>query len=67
MRKHAQFLRIGKLKGDGIIELAAKHNLRELAAEIGNYGDIDGQLTHLNYILRGADTAADVASDAHPV
>lgn len=53
-----------KLKGTGIIEVAAKHNLREIAAEIGDYGDIDGRRTNRNYILCGANTAAGVASDA---
>jgi hypothetical protein len=61
---HAQFLRIKKLKGEAIITLAARHNLREIAAEIGGYGDIDGRRVHLNYILRGAGTAASVASAA---
>lgn len=64
MRKHAQFVSMKKLKGAGKIEVAAKHNLREIAAEIGDYGDIDGRRTNQNYILCGTDTAAGVASDA---
>lgn len=64
MIKHAQLVRIKKLKGAAIIEVAAKHNLREIAAEVGGYGGIDAQRVHLNYILRGADTSAGVAGAA---
>jgi hypothetical protein len=64
MVKHAQLVRIKKLKGDAIVEVAAKHNLREIAAEIGGYGDIDGRRVPLNYTLRGADTSEGVASAA---
>jgi hypothetical protein len=64
MRKHAQFLRVKKLKGAGIIKLAARHNLRELAFGKGGYNGIDARRTKQNYILRGANNAADVASYA---
>ena len=64
MSKHAQLVRMKKLKGTAVIEVAAKHNLREIAAEIGGYGHIDGRRTAQNYILHGADTAAGVASAA---
>jgi Plasmid recombination enzyme len=63
MRKHSQLLRIAKLKGANKIETAAKHNLREIAAEIGDYGNINGRRSIQNYILCGANTAAEVASD----
>lgn len=61
---HAQVIRLGRLKNDGIIKLAARHNLREIAAEVGCYGSIDGSRIHMNYILRGANSADDVARTA---
>lgn len=63
---HAHFLRMKGLKGKAIIVTAAKHNLREILAELG--GDqgatIDPSRTLLNCILRGPVTAAGVASEA---
>lgn len=64
MTAHVQFVRVGKLKGAGIIKRAARHNLREIAREIGGYGGIDGRRVHLNQVLRGATTADGVASAA---
>jgi hypothetical protein len=64
MEKHEQVVCIGKMKGAGKIKLAARHNLRELAGGKGGYNGIDSQRTTLNYILCGAGTAADVASEA---
>jgi Plasmid recombination enzyme len=61
---HIQFVRVGKLKGAGIIKRAARHNLREIAREIGGYGGIDGRRVHLNQVLRGALTADGVAATA---
>ncbi|KHA78004.1 hypothetical protein NC77_14320 [Janthinobacterium lividum] len=54
------------LKGKTIIVTAAKHNLREILAELdGNQGSaIDPSRTPLNCILRGPATAAGVASEA---
>lgn len=62
---HVQFLRIKKLRGKNIIHVAAKHNLRELQAEIGGDGHIDPARTPGNYVLRGEHTAAGVAATAH--
>lgn len=62
--EHAQMLRIKKLKGSGIIGIAARHNLREIQAEIGADSHINTSRTPLNVILRGAGTAADVAAEA---
>ena len=56
----AAFLRIKKLKGSGIITVAARHNRRVIQAEIGATGSIDPTLSHLNETLVGPPTAADV-------
>jgi hypothetical protein len=53
---------IKRLKGQGIIRRAAKHNLREIAAEIGVDKRIDAKRIHLNYSLRGPDTAEKIVS-----
>ena len=62
----AQFLSIKKLKGKGIIQLAAKHNLREIQAEYGvnSDGKIDPERVALNIVLSGADTASGVVGEA---
>jgi len=63
---HHQFLRIKKLTGKNIIHVAAKHNHREILAELGAGSDshIDPVRTCNNIILRGCSTAAEVASMA---
>lgn len=63
---HHQFLRIKKLTGKAIIQAAAKHNHREILAEMGaaQGGHIDPLRTSGNIVLRGCDTAAGVASVA---
>ena len=60
----AAFLRLGKLKGGGIIATAARHNRRVIQAELGASGSIDPTRTHLNETLRGPPTADDVAQRA---
>lgn len=57
----AAFLRVKKLKQGGIIKLAARHNRREIQAELGADSHIDPARTHLNQTLQGAATADDVA------
>jgi hypothetical protein len=54
-------LTIKRLYGPGIILAAAKHNHRELAAEIGAASHIDVRRIRYNFSLRGPDTAAGVA------
>jgi len=54
--------RLKRLKGKGIVTAAAKHILRKIAAEIGIDKRIDPARMHLNYILRGPDTAEGVAA-----
>jgi Plasmid recombination enzyme len=56
----AAFLRIKKLKGGGIITVAARHNRRVIQAEIGASGSIDPTRSVLNETLAGPSTAADV-------
>lgn len=56
----AAFLRVKKLKGGGIITVAARHNRRVIQAELGAAGSIDPARSHLNETLAGPLTAADV-------
>ncbi len=56
----AAFLRIKKLKGGGIIKTAARHNKREIQAEMGATGSIDPTRSRLNYSLAGPAAAGDV-------
>jgi hypothetical protein len=60
----AGFLRIKKLTGTGIITTAARHNRREIQAELGAVGRIDPRRTHLNQTLVGAVDAAGVGQVA---
>jgi hypothetical protein len=57
----AAFLRVVKLKGSGIVTVAARHNKREIQAEIGAAGSIDPVRSNLNYRLAGPPTAEAVA------
>jgi hypothetical protein len=56
----AAFLRVAKLKGSGIIKLAARHNKREIQAELGAAGAIDPTRSRLNETLAGPAAAGDV-------
>jgi hypothetical protein len=55
-------LNIKRLYGPAIVRAAAKHLLRELAAELGADSHIDPMRIADNFILRGPDTAAAVAT-----
>lgn len=57
----AAFLRVKKLKGGGIIKSAARHNKREIQAELGADSHIDPARTRLNQTLQGAATPDGVA------
>lgn len=59
---HVQVLLIDKLKGAGIVRVAAKHNLREIAAELGADSHIDAARVCLNRVPRGPRTADEVAA-----
>jgi hypothetical protein len=54
-------LAIKRLYGAGIVRVAAKHNLREIAAELGADGHIDAARIADNFTLRGPATADGVA------
>jgi hypothetical protein len=56
----AAFLRVKKLKGGGIITAAARHNKREIQAELGATGSIDPTRSCLNYAIAGPSVADDV-------
>ena len=64
MNGDRQYLRIKKLTGRDIVRIAAKHNLRELQAELGADSHIDHTRIGLNQVIAGPDKAADVAADA---
>jgi hypothetical protein len=57
-------LTIERKYGPAIIRVAAKHNLREIAAEIGADSHIDAARIRDNFSLRGPDTAAGVVREA---
>jgi hypothetical protein len=63
---YVQFIRIKKLTGSNIVEVASRHNHREILAEIGpmGMGHIDPSKIRLNRVLRGSNTAAEVAANA---
>ena len=56
----AAFLRIKKLKGSGIVTVAARHNRRVIQAEVGASKTIDSIRSGLNETLEGPPTAAAV-------
>lgn len=60
----AAYLNIKKLKGAGKMLAAARHNLREIQAELGAVGHIDPSKTSLNRVMAGPDNAAAVALQA---
>ncbi|MYM39173.1 plasmid recombination protein [Duganella qianjiadongensis] len=62
MTAESHFLRIKKLTGAGIVRAAAKHNLREIAAELGADGHIDVSRIADNVVLAGAASAELVAT-----
>lgn len=64
MNTAAQFVALKKLTGKDIVRIAAKHNLREIQAEIGANSHIDHTRIGLNVILAGAATAAEIAAIA---
>jgi hypothetical protein len=59
-----QFITFGKLKGSSIVKFAARHNLREIIAELVDDGHIDPTLTPLNRVLYGPPDADAVAATA---
>lgn len=55
------FFRLKKLKGDGKILLAARHNRRAIQAEVGSAGHIDASHSCENETLYGPPTPEEVA------
>lgn len=66
MTASAQFLRMQKLTGKGIVGVAARHNHREILAEMGGTPgcSIDPRRTPLNRVLAGPGDAAGVVAEA---
>ncbi|MFC0169346.1 plasmid recombination protein [Pseudoduganella danionis] len=64
MTAESHFLRVKKLVGAGIVRAAAKHNLREIAAELGADGHIDVSRIVYNLVLAGADSAEMIAKES---
>jgi hypothetical protein len=61
----SQFLRMKKLTGEDIVEVAGRHNHREIALELGHaYNSIEPTRIGLNYVIRGGHTAAAIAQEA---
>ena len=60
-----QFVSIKKLTGKSIIRFAARHNLREIQAELGADSHIDVARTPQNVLLAGPAIAADVSRQAN--
>ncbi len=61
----AHFLKLGKLtKGAGHVHSAARHNLREIQAELGAREHIDAGRSALNVVLAGEASAAGVSKYA---
>ena len=61
MNDHAFVLRIKKLKGKKIVLHAAKHNLREIVAELGADSHIDINRMSNNFVIKGAKTSSGIA------
>lgn len=57
----AAFFRLKKLKGRGIVLVAARHNRRAVQAEVGASASIDPTRSHLNETLHGPPTAEKVS------
>jgi len=64
MSANRQYLSLKKLTGRDIVRVAAKHNLREIQAEIGAGSHIDCTRIPMNQVLSGPATAAKVAAVA---
>lgn len=64
IKTERQYLRLKKLTGKDIVRIAAKHNLRELQAELGAESHIDHTRIRLNQVIAGAATAAEIAASA---
>lgn len=64
MTNDSYIFRIAKLKGNGKVLAAAKHNKREIQAELGANSNINAERSHLNYSLTCNSNAGEIASKA---
>lgn len=62
--KRGYTLAIQRMYGPGVVRVAARHNLRENAVELGADSHIDATRIRDNINLRGPNTAAGVVSEA---
>lgn len=60
MAEHAAFLRVKTVPGKNAARVCARHNLREIAAELGADSHIASDRTCQNIVLHGGTTSADV-------
>lgn len=60
----AAYVELKKLTGKGILLAAARHNFREIQAELGGDGHIAPTKSHLNFCLAGPDGARLVSEHA---
>ena len=64
IRRERQVILVGKIIGKTRLLSAARHNLREIQAELGANSHIDPTKTHLNTVRHGAKSAVDVMAYA---
>lgn len=57
------FVAVKKLSGQNVVRVAAKHNLREIQAEVGAGEHIEPTRMHLNQVVVGPSVAANVVAD----
>jgi len=60
----ALVLRFGKIKGEGHLLAAARHNKRELQAKHGATSHINARLSHMNYCIAGEKAASAITAKA---
>lgn len=60
----AAYLAVKKLTGQAVVLIAARHNLREIQAELGANSHINPAKSHLNLRFAGPSTAQDVYAQA---
>lgn len=64
IRRDRQVILVGKIKGKATFIAAARHNLREIQAELGADSHITPTKSHLNVVSRGGQTSVEVLAHA---
>ena len=64
IRRERQVILVGKIIGKNRLLSAARHNLREIQAELGANSHIDPTKTHLNSVRLGGQTSAEIMAHA---